>query len=317
MNYYLGLDIGGMSIKCGLVDDSGMIVAKQTAPTPLDDVDAAVAVMADLCTATVRKAGLTIDQAAAIGIGAPGTVDGDTVTFAANIGWRNVAICRLLQARLGLPVYVGNDANCALLAEHRFGVCKDCDNAAMVTLGTGIGTAFVCDGKLLLGNGGAAGEGGHIRVYRKGKRCACGRQDCWELYASASALEGRMRRQIQRQPNGLLAQIAQQRGRIDCIGFFEAVAQQDDAALALLDAFRKDVVEGLATLANLFRPQMIVMGGGISQQAVLIDPMEGMLNTQLVGGENNPHVRVVRARFDNDAGIIGAAVLAMPMGTKD
>ncbi len=317
MDYYLGLDIGGMSIKCGLTDKDGSIVAKQTAPTPVDDVDACVAVMADLCTATVRKAGLTLEKVAGVGIGAPGTVYGDTVTFAPNIGWHNVAICRLLQAKIGLPVRVGNDANCALLAEHRFGVCKGCDNVAMVTLGTGIGTAFVCDGKLLLGNGGAAGEGGHIRLYRKGKRCACGRLDCWELYASASALEKRMQQAIRREPGGLLAGIAAKRGKIDCIGFFEAVAGQDDTALTILDVFRRDVVEGLATVANLFRPQMIVMGGGISQQAVLVDPMESMLNTQLVGGVNNPYVRVVRARFDNDAGIIGAAVLAMPTVAKD
>lgn len=312
MSYYIGIDIGGMSIKVGVVDAQGNILAKCAAPTPFGDAPKAVEVMAELSAQAAAMANVQWQDIVGIGAGAPGTVCKNVVTYATNLGWYGVALADMLAKATGKPCAVGNDANCALLAEWRLGAAKGKDNVAMVTLGTGIGTAFVVDGRLLLGNGSASGEGGHIRIKHEGMRCSCGREDCWELYASASSLLRRTEALVKAEPKGITAAVAKAHGKVDGFVLFEAIEQGDKSAQAVLDALQEDIVDGLVNIANLLRPEVIVMGGGICAQPRLTAPLENMVNARTLGGRNNPYVYVAKAHFFNDAGIVGAAVQVMP-----
>ena len=293
----MGVDIGGMSMKCGVVTATGEILAKRTCVTPLNDPDAAVDALAALCRQTASAAKVDWAEIAAIGMGAPGTVCRDVVTYATNLGWYGVALAALVAQATGKKATVANDANCALLAEWKLGAGVGYDNLAMITLGTGIGTAFVCDGRLLLGNGSACGEGGHIRIKSLGRRCSCGREDCFELYASATSLLQRTRDLIAADPNGICAKCAQ--NGVDGFTLFNAIEQGDAAALAVLRSFQNDLVDGLADIANLLRPQAFVMGGGICREDKLVAPLEAMLNARTLGGDNNPHIAILRPRYYN------------------
>ena len=311
MKYYIGIDIGGMSIKVGVVDAEGNQLSKCVAPTPLGDAPRAVDVMADLCAKAAAEANVQWADVVAVGAGAPGTVCDGVVTYATNLGWYGVPLAAMLAEATGKPAAVGNDANCALVAEWKLGAAKGKDNVAMITLGTGIGTAFVADGHLLLGNGGASGEGGHIRIKHLGAKCSCGREDCWELYASASSLLRRTEALVQAEPHGICAQVAAARGRIDGFVLFEAIDKGDQSAARVLAELQEDIVDGLVNIANLLRPEVVVMGGGICAQERLLAPLEGMVNARTLGGEHNPHVYIVKPRFFNDAGIVGAAAQVM------
>lgn len=311
MNHFIGIDIGGMSIKVGVVDRKGTILSKCTATTPIGDVSKAVDVMVQLCHDAADQAKVDWADIEGIGAGAPGTVSQDVVTYATNLGWFGVPLGALLQAVSGKPTAVGNDANCALLAEWKLGNAVGKDNVAMITLGTGIGTAFIADGHLLLGNGGASGEGGHIRVKHLGVKCSCGREDCWELYASASSLLHRTEALMAQEPSGICAAVAAERGKLDGFVLFEAIKRGDESAKRVLGELQEDIVDGLANIANLLRPEIMVLGGGIAEQDLLVAPLEDMLNARTLGGAYNPHVCIVRPRFFNDAGIVGAAAQVM------
>lgn len=311
MKYYLGIDIGGMSIKVGVVDTEGNILAKCADVTPLGDPEAAVALMVRLTKEATAKAGVAWDDVVGVGAGAPGTVCNGVVTYATNLDWYGVSLADMLAKAMGKPAAVGNDANCALMAEWRLGVAKGLDNVAMITLGTGVGTAFVVDGHILLGNGSAAGEGGHIRIKSLGRKCSCGRYDCWELYASASSLLERTRALIAKNPAGKCAAIAQAKGKVDGFVLFDAIEAGDKEAEAVLCEMQIDIADGLTNIVNLVRPEVIVMGGGICAQPRLLAPLESMVAERALGGENNPHVKVIKPRFFNDAGIVGAAALLM------
>ena len=307
---YLGIDIGGMSVKCGVMTETGEILAKKSIPTTIGNADKAIAEIADLCFATAQAAGVPFDQIRAIGTGIPGTVHNGTVSFAANLNWYKVPYTQKLSLLTGKPCFAGNDANCALLGEWKFGAAKGCKDVFAVTIGTGIGTAFICDGKMLLGNGSAGTEGGHIRIKERGKKCGCGRYDCWELYASTSSLLERTQALAEREPQGATAKILSRDGLSGFV-IFQAEKEGDGEAGKVLDEYIQDITVGLVNYVNVFRPEKIIVGGGISAQNRIVGALESLVNAEAYGGSNNPHVYVSTPKFFNDAGIIGAACLAI------
>ena len=307
---YLGIDVGGMSVKCGLVSDDGKILAKKSIVTTLGDYRKTIAEIADLCRETVSAGGATMDDIVGVGTGIPGTVHEGVVSFAANLNWYKVPYVAELEKLLGKPCYAGNDANCALLGEWVFGAAKGTKNVMAITIGTGIGTAFIVDGKMLLGNGSAGTEGGHVRIKERGNRCGCGRLDCWEIYASTSSLLERTKELAAKEPDGITARILAENGLSGhCI--FNAEDQGDESAKKVLDEYIDDICVGLINYVNVFRPEKIIVGGGISARERVIAPLEGKINAEAYGGSNNPHVSVSTPVFFNDAGIIGAACLAI------
>lgn len=306
---YLGIDIGGMSIKCGLVDDNGMILAKKSIPTHLGDYKVTISEIAELCFDTAKLGGVSFEDIIGIGTGVPGTVHNGVVTFAANLNWYGVPYVEELEKLTGKKCFAANDANCALLGEFTFGAAKGLNDVMLVTLGTGVGTAFITQGKLLLGNRSAGTEGGHIKIKDHGVQCGCGRKDCWEVYAATTSLLKRTQAIIESNPEGITAKIVERDG-LSGFAIFEGEKEGDKQASAVLDEYIQDIVVGLVNYANIFRPEKIIIGGGISAQKRIISPIEDLVNAEAYGGTNNPHISISAATFLNDAGIIGAAALA-------
>ncbi len=306
---YLGIDIGGMSIKCGLVDDNGKILAKKSIPTHLGDSKVTISEIANLCFDTAKLGETSFDNITGIGTGVPGTVHNGVVTFAANLNWYGVPYVEELERLTGKKCFAANDANCALLGEYEFGAAKGLKDVMLVTLGTGVGTAFIVNGKILLGNRSAGTEGGHIRIKDHGIQCGCGRKDCWEVYAATTSLLKRTESMIKDNPECMTAKIVERDG-LTGFAIFEGEIAGDKQAGIILDEYIQDIVVGLVNYANIFRPEKIIIGGGISAQKRIISPIENLVNAEAYGGSNNPHISISAATFLNDAGIIGAAALA-------
>ena len=298
MNTYLGIDIGGTAVKLGLVAESGEVLLRSETSvsfdgyrTPiLDTVRAAAARMLDDC----RAAGYA---PAGAGVSATGQIDSARGVVAGTCGslpgWPGAPIRAALEADLGLPVTVANDANCMILGEAWVGAAKGCTDVLGVTIGTGLGGGVITGGRLLEGARGLGGELGHMRIHAAhGEPCTCGAVGCWERHASTSAL---VRRAVKMDP-------ALDSGR----AIFAAAQQGNAAVQQLLDDWIGEIAEGLAGLVHLFNPQLILIGGGVSsQQELLIEPLARQVKARVMpafaqGLEIRP------AALANDAGLVGA-----------
>ncbi len=311
--YYLGVDVGGMSVKAGVVDEKGTLLNKCSIVTNaigktrefIDDI-------VSLCDQVVSDAGLQRTDVASVGIGMPGTVnpiDG-IVTYACNIGFKNVPLRMIFQEKWNIPVYLANDADAASLAEVKFGAGVGATDALLVTLGTGVGTGIVIGGAIFSGRGGAGGESGHTVIVADGEQCACGRKGCFEAYASATALIRMTAKAVLDNPDSLLAKIAS-RG-IDGRTAFMARLQGDKVGEEVVNQYVKYIGIGVTNLVNIFRPEIVLIGGGVSHEGeYFIKMIEDYVNQNAYGKEINPYVPVRQARLGNDAGIIGAAALGM------
>lgn len=312
---YIGIDIGGMTIKGGLVDENGHILLKKSIVTlPSKDDSEIVDDIARLICDIVEEGGCTIDEICGVGIGCPGSVydEKGVVRYSCNINFRNTPMVKWLEERTHLKnIKVSNDANCAALGETVFGAGKGAKNSIMVTLGTGVGTGIVVDGRLLTGNRSAGAEGGHIQINVGGATCGCKKKGHYEAYASATALMEQVKTACEKHPESLLAQTVQNEG-ISGKVVFDVAKQGDKVAIAVVKKYVKYVGMGLVTFANIFFPEVIVIGGGISNQdEYIIKPLQRYVSRNVYGAEYNPKIKVVSATLKNDAGIIGAAVLCM------
>jgi glucokinase len=312
MGLTIGIDVGGTKIAAGVVDTEGAIVARAIRDTPAqsvdDTADAICAAAAELTAAYPVEA---------IGIGAAGYVSSDrsTVLFAPNLAWRDEPLGRRVSDKLGLPVFVENDANAAAWGEFVFGAAKHVEHMVCVTIGTGIGGGIVIDSQLLRGQHGVAAEIGHMRVVPGGHRCGCGARGCWEQYASGTALvrEGRALAD-----SGALAaaQMLNVCGITDPAQLTgpmitAAASSGDQCATELLEDLGGWLGEGLASIVTLFDPSEIVLGGGVSAaKDLLLAPAQRAFDRHLPARANRPHPTFGIAELGNDAGIIGAADLA-------
>ncbi len=313
--YFIGVDIGGMSVKAGLVDEKGNILLKDTAVTRARaSAEEIVADIAALVRKVAEAGGVGLSELGGIGVGSPGSVDdaAGVIRYSCNINFERTPIVALLGDALGVKnVKVSNDANCAALGETMFGAGRGAKNSVTVTLGTGVGTGIVVDGRLLTGNRSAGAEGGHVIIKAGGEKCGCGKRGCFEAYASATALMSRTARAVERHPESLLAQVAKERG-IDGKTAFIAAKQGDKTAKRVINDYIRYVGIGLVGFANVFYPEVFIIGGGISKEGdALILPLKEFVKKNAYGAEFNPPIDVVAATLGNDAGIIGAAALAM------
>ncbi len=315
MSIYGAVDLGGTFIKCGIVDGKGNILVKGKVPTgrerPYEEI---VRDMAHLLQDLAQKANLSIDDFEAVGVGAPGTVNSanGVIVYSNNIAWENIPLGAQLEKELGKKVFVTNDANAAALGESFCGASKKFPSSILVTLGTGVGGGIVLDGKLFEGKNSAGAEIGHITVRAKGKPCTCGRRGCLEAYASASALERRTQEAIEKNPESRLAQIAKEEGGVSGKTVFDGLRSGDKTAQRVFKGYCDDLSEGLISLANVFRPDAIVIGGGISAEGeTLLKPLRRRLNKYIYGGNKTATVKLVVATLGNDAGLVGAGCYAM------
>lgn len=313
MKYYAGIDLGGTFIKCGIVDDGGNIIAKDKIPTgatrPYDEI---AADMARLAAGLAARVGVTIS---ACGVGAPGTIDSErgVVVYSNNIRWSDVPLAFALERHIGLPIAMTNDANAAALGESFAGAGKKYSSIVFVTLGTGVGGGIVLDGKLFEGGRSAGAEIGHMLLKLGGRRCTCGRRGCLEAYASANALVAQTVRAMWRNRDSAMWQIVG--GDISAVDgktAFDGMKMGDSVASAVVDKYIGYVAEGIINIVNVFRPDAVLLGGGVCAQGeTLCAPLRKKVGEATFGGMEYAPVDIVTAALGNDAGIVGAARLAM------
>lgn len=311
--YYLGVDLGGMSIKAGLVNEAYEIVATKTIPTKRErSSEEVLKDMAMLCKDVLTEAGLTETDIHSIGIGSPGIASPEDgiILSSSNLNFNHVNVRAEIQKYLNCDVYVENDANCAALGEAIAGAAKGEKNVVVVTLGTGVGGGIINEGKIYRGAFCGAGEVGHQVIIRDGITCGCGRKGCWEQYASATALIRQAQEIAKEHINSKIVSFAG--GKIENItakNVFDAAQAGDHIANEVLKKYFEYVAMGLTNLINILEPSMIVLGGGMSAQGdYLVKPIKEFVQAEMYGGLSLK-TKIRAAELGNPAGIIGAALL--------
>lgn len=308
--YYLGIDIGGMSVKAIILDGKGRSLGEDSAPTP-EGGDALCDVIAKLANSVMARCGAKSQDISA-GMGCPGVIDSKRgiLVFSGNLRLKNFPLAKGVEERIGIPVKVTNDANAAALGESVFGAGKNYKDSILVTLGTGVGGGIIIDGKLFEGHNSAGAEIGHMVIERYGDHCTCGRRGCFEAYSSATALIRRTKLQMEENTGSAMwtkytADTATGKTAFE-------FCDKDIAAQEVVDWYLKYLACGLTNLANIFRPEVIMLGGGVSEEGErLTVPLQKLVNEELFGGTEYAPVKIVRAAMGGKAGMYGAAVLAM------
>ena len=285
--YSLGIDLGGTNIVASVVDDQFNIIStaktKTNAPRPanaiFDDVE-------KVCREAVREAKLTMSDLVAVGMGSPGTCNGVD------------------------NVFVENDANCAALGEAFAGCGNGSKNFVAVTLGTGVGSGIILDGKIVNGVNCAGGECGHMVIMVDGEQCSCGRKGCWEAYASATALIRQTKRAMDDYPDSIMHRLAAEEGGVNGKTAFDAMRLGDIAGIEVVNNYIKYVSCGLINLVNALQPEIICIGGGICNEGdTLMEPLRRYVQAERYSIHSKIQTQIVKAQLGNNAGIIGAALL--------
>jgi len=308
----IGIDVGGTKIAVGLVTPDGKLEAAARRESPATDSSAIVESIADLVEELRDTAG---GEVAGVGVAAAGFVDRDrsTVLFAPNLAWRNEPIRADLESRLHLSVVIENDANAAAWGEFRFGAGADVDDLLLITVGTGIGGGVVIDGELMRGGFGIGAEVGHLRVVPEGRLCGCGNHGCWEQYGSGNALVKSTR--LEATSSLLAASVLERAGgdvqKIDGPMISQAAAAGDPFAVNQVQELGGWLGAGIASLAAVLDPTVVVIGGGVSDAGdLLLQPIREAFGRLLTGRGHRPMAEIRQASLGNKAGMLGAADLA-------
>ena len=309
--YYIGIDLGGTFIKGGIVDDLGNILVSDKVPTESEKGADRVALnIANLCKTLLSNENMGASDIVGIGMGVPGMIDSEKgeVVYSNNLGWEHFFISKEVEKQTGLPVKIANDANVAALGETKFGCGKDYQNTVMLTLGTGVGGGIIINGKLFEGNRSAGAELGHSVIVAGGEQCTCGRKGCLEAYASATALIRDTKRAMLADKNSKMWQI----GSIDNVTGKTAFDYKDvdESAKKVVGDYIEKLGVGITNLANEFRPEAVILGGGVCAQGDnLIKPLQEFVNREIFAGSKGPQVKILSATLGNSAGGLGAAAL--------
>lgn len=316
MNFSIGIDLGGTNIVAGIVDDSGRMADREKAKTRAPrSAESLVETMADCIRSLLDRQGLSVSDIHSIGIGVPGVVDPETgiLLHATNLFLKRVDFPALLRRRYpGVPVFVANDADCAVYGEYQVGAARNYNSVLMLTLGTGIGGGFVFDHKIFRGGTGFGIEPGHIAIETGGHlSCSCGQMDCLEVYASIRGLKRMTQEALLRREETIL------RDRVSFEGssfntrlVFGAASEGDKVAIEIIDQFVHYLALGIRNLVVLYRPHIILLGGGISHAGeVLLEPLRARVALTTVSGDVLPPPPIEQSCLGNDAGVIGAALL--------
>lgn len=308
--YYLGIDVGGMSVKAIILDSKGRPLGEDCTPTPAGGEELCDAI-AELANSLMAKCGGQKEEVA-VGIGCPGVIDSErgVLVFSGNLRLKNFPLASKIESRIGIPVKVTNDANAAALGEAKFGAGKNYKDSILVTLGTGVGGGIIIDGKLFEGHDSAGAEIGHMVIERHGDHCTCGRRGCFEAYCSATALIRRTKLQMEENPGSAMWTKYTADSATGKTAF--EFCDSDIAAKEVVDWYMMYLACGLVNLANIFRPEVIMLGGGVSEQGErLTVPLQKLVNKELFGGTAYAPVKIVRAALGGKAGAYGAAALVM------
>ena len=312
---YIGIDLGGTNIAVGIVDENCNIVRKGSVPTerkkPFEEI---VKAMADLALKLAAEEGLEPSDITQIGVGSPGALNKEKtgIVFASSFPtFRNVSLLDELRKYFpNADVCVENDANAAAYGELIAGAAKGLSHVVIVTLGTGVGGGVIIDKKIFSGFNCAAGELGHMVIDMNGIPCECGRRGCWEVYASATALIKQTKEAATKNPDSAIWEVVDgDLERVNGKTAFDAAEKGDKTAKEVVDKYIYYLSVGITDVVNLFQPEAVVIGGGVSKQGeVLLQPVREFIAKESYGG-TLPRAEIMTAKLGNDAGIIGAAML--------
>lgn len=314
---YLGIDLGGTHIACGVCDKEGRIISKEETPTLPDRPFEQVVRDMGLCALeAIRKAEAVPNDIAAIGIGIPGIANNDTgrVIFCTNLGWNDVPLTEELQKYVNKPVYIENDATVAGFAESVAGVSKGCRSSVFLTLGTGVGGGIIVNGKPWTGAHGVASELGHLTIELDGIPCTCGKDGCLERYCSATALIRMGKEACQVHPRCDLAQrVNGDLSKLTAKTVIDSARSGDEISMHLFHRYARYLALAINNVVSFLDPEMVVLGGGVSNAGeFLLNAVKEKLPYFLMF-KTMPYCDVQLARLGNEAGIIGAAMLGRIM----
>lgn len=314
--YFIGIDFGGMSAKAGLFDAKAKLIAKDTVKTSKDDsYITTVTKMAQLVKKICSDNEVSLKNVVRIGLASPGVIDGKAgvVVRWGNYNWTDRPLVKDLSEKLGLEVRIVNDANAAAYGEYVFGAAKSYKNNILLTLGTGIGIGIILDGKLFEGTNGAGAEAGHMVIQVGGVPCSCGRRGCFEQYASASALIRDTKRAMFENKESMLWDLTgRDPEKVDGKTAFDAAKEGDAAAQTVIKNYIMYLGEGIVNLVNIFRPEAVILGGGVCNQGeYLLAPLRKYIAEKVYVPCDRVPLTLNRAALGNDAGIYGALACAM------
>lgn len=317
--YSIGIDLGGTNIAVGLCDGELNIIDKVSAPTLSHrDNDEIVADMAMLCKKITERNSLSENDVDFVGIAAPGSINGRDGVVEASYNIKMLSYPmrdKFLERFPAKAVYLANDANAAALGEALKGAGRGAKNLVMITLGTGVGSGVVIDGKIFAGGLNDFGaEIGHTVIEVGGRPCTCGRRGCFEAYSSASALTALTKERMQElRDKGIdskLFECEKKEGKISARTAFDAMRMGDEEGKKLVDYYINHLACGLTNIVNIFQPEVITLGGGVcNEKETLTVPLSEIVSREQYTHTIPKKCVIKTAELKNDAGIIGAAAL--------
>ncbi len=311
MTYTVGVDVGGTKIAAGLVDEHGHLIARERTESPATDPGEIVRTIGKLVRSLAQDHDIE-----AVGVSAAGFVDKKraTVVFAPNLAWRDEPLKERLQKELDLPVVVENDANAAAWGEFTFGAGEDVEDLLMLTIGTGVGGGVVIDGELVRGGFGFGGEVGHIQMVPGGVKCGCGNLGCLESYGSGNSLVRMTREHAVEDPERAATLLARAGGDVAGISgplITEAAQAGDQFSIDRLAELGDWIGQGVATLTAVLDPNVVVIGGGVSEAGdLLLHPIRVSFANHVTARGHRPMLEVRQAQLGNAGGMVGVADLA-------
>lgn len=313
---FLGIDLGGTNIGAAAVRGGEVLAYKKVKTKAEKGADAVIKRIEKVARGVMSKLDAHSQDFRALCIGAPGAVDLETglVTKAPNLGWKDVPLGKILNERLGIPVFVDNDVNIGTAGEHAFGAGQGTDDMVGVFVGTGIGGGVIIGGKLHYGGRGAAGEIGHMVLVPNGRLCGCGKRGCVEAYASKAGMISILEEELKEKRDSFLTEYLDEEGSL------KISSSQIAKALDMGDALMVEVIQDVqfylalltANLVNLLDPDLIVYGGGLVEQLgePFLKPIQELAQPYYLRQENAERIRILPAELGDQAGTIGAAVVA-------
>lgn len=300
--YLIGIDVGGTHTKFGLIKDGTMLKTLKVSTNTFD----VIRQIANGARELAQSSGVEFEDVAGIAVGFPGMVVDNIVKDSPNIGLQNCDIQEIFRNEFGgKPVIAMNDAELAVLAEHKMGAGNSCDNMVLITIGTGVGGGVIVDGQLYVGKGGA-GELGHIVLEPEGLQCKCGRKGCAEQYISLTALDRITRELASGYPDSMV--VIPNDSKVDGSDLVKAYKRNDGLAIMVVNKYVKLLKDYILNICNLLRPDKVVIGGGLCHAPEIIEMVAKECKAESYGFNNSPSVEIVPAKLGNDAGILGAVV---------
>ncbi len=309
--YFVGMDLGGTNIASAVVDEFGVIYGRSKRKTNMPrSYEEIFDDMIECAKESAAKSGISWEAIESVGIGCPGAINKENgnVDFSNNLDFYDVPITEYMENKLGKKIYVENDANCAAWGEFVAGSGQNTGNMILITLGTGVGSGIINDGHLFRGAFDTGAELGHMVIIADGEECTCGRRGCLEAYASATALISQTKKAMSANPKCDMWDIAD--GDINNVNGKTVFAAKDEVARNVIKQYLEYLAEGVVNIANMFQPEVISIGGGISGAGdIIIEPLNDAIKTRAFARFGKRHTQVKIATLGNDAGIIGAALL--------